>query len=81
MELSSPELIQQLTQSPAQQNPSTNRPNVPSTVRRGSRSCECMQCRTCMDNARWERIFQEKFADPSYYQKRPVRHGSSLHGV
>ena len=21
-------------------------------------------CRTCSDNARWERIFQEKFADP-----------------
>jgi hypothetical protein len=32
----------------------------------------------CADNARWERIFQEKFADPSYYSDPATRHGSSL---
>jgi hypothetical protein len=35
-------------------------------------------CRTCSDNARWERIFQEKFADPSYYSNPTTRNGSSL---
>jgi hypothetical protein len=30
-----------------------------------------------VDNARWERIFQEKFADPNYYAK-PLRRDSSL---
>src|SRR5690242_13990814 len=29
--------------------------------RRTSGRCTCGQCRNCMENARWERIFQEKF--------------------
>jgi len=29
--------------------------------------CTCGVCHTCRDNDRWERIFQEKFADPTYY--------------
>lgn len=39
--------------------------------------CNCGQCATCQDDARWERIFREKFADPLYYQ-RPMRGKSSL---
>jgi hypothetical protein len=35
-------------------------------------------CRRCSENARWERIFQEKFADPSYYSYPTTRNGSSL---
>ena len=35
-------------------------------------------CRRCSENARWERIFQEKFADPSYYSNPTTRNGSSL---
>ena len=35
-------------------------------------------CRMCTDNARWERIFQEKFADPGYYSNPVTRNGSSL---
>jgi|NGEPerStandDraft_6_1074524.scaffolds.fasta_scaffold541457_1 hypothetical protein len=35
-------------------------------------------CRWCIDNARWERIFQEKFADPGYYSNPTTRNGSSL---
>ena len=42
--------------------------------------CECGRCAPCIENARWERIFQEKFADPNYYVKAPIRHASSLHG-
>lgn len=32
--------------------------------------CTCGVCYTCRDNDRWERIFQEKFADPTYYMRR-----------
>lgn len=32
--------------------------------------CTCGVCSTCRDNDRWERIFQEKFADPTYYMRR-----------
>lgn len=44
------------------------------------RRCQCGQCAACLDNARWERIFQEKFADPTYYERRSVRQWSSLVG-
>ena len=40
--------------------------------------CTCGQCFTCLDNAKWDRIFNEKFADPDYYSRRAVRHSSSL---
>jgi hypothetical protein len=40
--------------------------------------CQCGVCQTCQDSARWERIFQEKFADPDYYERRPPHQGSSL---
>lgn len=50
----------------------------PQTKRRLARRCRCGQCTTCLDNARWELIFQEKFADPHYYAPRPVRHTSAL---
>jgi hypothetical protein len=39
--------------------------------------CTCGVCHTCRDNDRWERIFQEKFADPTYYIKR-LRRDSTL---
>jgi excisionase family DNA binding protein len=40
--------------------------------------CLCGSCKPCQDAARWERVFQEKFADPDYYSRRVSRHGSSL---
>jgi hypothetical protein len=42
------------------------------------RRCQCGVCPACRDAAKWERIFQEKFADPDYYGVRQVRFGSSL---
>src|ERR1035438_4250176 len=42
------------------------------------RRCSCGVCRGCIENARWERIFREKFADPNYYNDGQVRRGSSL---
>jgi len=42
------------------------------------RRCRCGQCAICIDNAKWERVFQQKFADPDYYKPRFARQGSSL---
>jgi hypothetical protein len=42
------------------------------------RGCRCGKCARCLDNARWERIFKQKFEDPSYYAHRPLRVGSTL---
>jgi hypothetical protein len=46
-----------------------------------SRICTCGSCSRCRDNARWNRIFDEKFADPSYYGRMSIRHDSSLAGA
>jgi hypothetical protein len=43
--------------------------------------CRCGQCKRCMDNLRWDRIYNEKFADPAYYGGRLVRHNSALGGA
>jgi hypothetical protein len=40
--------------------------------------CACGTCVRCLDNARWERIFAEKFADPNYYANRGPRIVSPL---
>lgn len=40
--------------------------------------CRCGECAACIDSARWERIFQEKFADPNYYDRPLAGNGSSL---
>jgi hypothetical protein len=40
--------------------------------------CHCGICPRCQEEARWDRIFNERFADPDYYKERPARFGSSL---
>ena len=40
--------------------------------------CSCGTCHQCLDNKRWELIFNAKFADPDYYRDRPVTHASPL---
>jgi hypothetical protein len=40
--------------------------------------CRCGVCRTCTEEARWEKVFREKFADPTYYGDRPPRFSSPL---
>jgi hypothetical protein len=42
------------------------------------RQCQCGRCPACLDNARWERIFKQKFADPDYYSYSRIPQGSSL---
>ena len=42
-------------------------------------SGKCMTCSTCVTNAKWEKVFNEKFADPDYYKAGlPTRIGSTL---
>ena len=40
--------------------------------------CECGQCPSCVEAARWERIYQEKFADANYYRRSELRYASPL---
>jgi hypothetical protein len=46
--------------------------------RNSQKDCRCQRCPACIDNARWERIFQEKFADPTYYARKLGRHSSPI---
>jgi hypothetical protein len=43
--------------------------------------CRCGVCHTCSEDARWDRVFKEKFADPTYYGNRPPRFSSPLSEV
>jgi hypothetical protein len=60
------------------------RPNTPVTYcapvakANGRRNCRCGLCGDCVENARWERVFQTKFADPEYYGGLRVRNTSPL---
>ncbi len=46
--------------------------------RRLRQYCRCGQCRWCLDNARWDQIYNDKFADPAYYGHIVMRHNSTL---
>lgn len=43
--------------------------------------CKCGECKWCLDNVRWDRIFNEKFADPAYYGQLILGHNSCLAGA
>lgn len=85
MDLANPELIASLLV--GEQKPRK------STARHGSlestashrvakvRRCQCGACNRCVENARWDKIFDEKFADCEYYNPRPVHVGSSLESL
>ena len=84
MQLSTPQTIEALLASIGEPVRGARR-RIPAVVDRTpvrahkpSRCPRGCACRMCADNARWERIFQEKFADPSYYSDPATRHGSSL---
>jgi len=54
----------------------------PAKARRASGRCHCGQCRNCQENARWERIFQEKFANSDYYHHEiRVHYASPLSSI
>jgi hypothetical protein len=82
VELSNSELIRSLMAGFNSVDRIPHRDNIstsPRPARVGRRQrCRCGQCRECVDNARWERIFAEKFADPNYYTRSVVRAESPL---
>lgn len=55
-----------------------SRPKAPPVRNDRRRRCVCGRCRQCHENARWERIFLEKFADPTYYSQFGPRTASPL---
>jgi hypothetical protein len=73
MELSSPEVIRSLIA--VKSSPDHIAPRGGALASRQPtysdrrRHCQCGRCRACVENARWERIFAEKFADPNYYTR------------
>jgi hypothetical protein len=84
MQLSTPQTIEALLASigaPVRGSRHRNPVVVNQKPVRAHKSSRCLcgcTCRMCTDNARWERIFQEKFADPTYYSDPTTRNGSSL---
>ena len=80
MELASPESIRALLRAQGDPAPVRRRQGGQEAVAPASRGrkvrCRCGRCPQCLDNARWDRIFAEKFADPDYYA-RPVTHVAS----
>lgn len=82
MELASSDSIRALIQGYGLPTSTRLRPGAhnvagPAKTRRKGR-CKCGACRQCLDDAKWERIFAEKFADPNYYTEPASRGGSSL---
>jgi len=56
-------------------------PASPGTKVKQRQHCRCGACKWCIDNARWDRIFNEKFVDHTYYATLPMRRSSSLAGA
>ena len=89
MELTDPRVIAQLSN--AFQATQTKRPPRPRMTQGAafsgyqasmhkSRRCKCGKCAVCLENTRWDRIYNEKFADPNYYVKDlTIRFTSPLH--
>ena len=80
MELADPNIITALRESHERRTPKprlTRWPVTEESRTSRSRRCQCGTCAFCVSNARWQRIFNEKFADPDYY-KVAIRQGSSL---
>ena len=82
MELSSPELIGSLLALQGAARRARSRRSTSAAIQPSGggrrRNCHCGHCRECQDNARWERIFAEKFADPTYYGRLVTRAESPL---
>ena len=82
MELSGPESIRALMRehgNPTQIGRHRGAQDATQPTRKDRRMrCNCGQCRRCLEDARWERIFAKKFADPDYYKRRVVRRSSPL---
>jgi hypothetical protein len=77
VELTDPKIIDAL-RGEVQRRRKSRQTKMPEGKPDRKRRCLCGICPVCLDNARWEAIFNAKFADPDYYKPRPVRGASSL---
>ena len=86
MELADPRLLEELIAAhakisrgrPSQQRKQANAARVQLAPCPKVKRCHCGVCLRCREEARWDRIFKERFADPDYYKQRPARFGSSM---
>ncbi len=71
MELASPESIRALISDFENSQPRQHCRGARKSPDRSHKNgpCQCGRCAECRENARWERIFAEKFADPDYYTR------------
>ena|ERR1700761_1516929 len=69
-------IVEKPAQRPAAEKAFTRVITLPKRLQRPG--CRCGSCSTCLDDARWDRIFNEKFADPTYYKGRMPSHASPL---
>jgi len=85
LELTRADSIRDLIASPVKKAPERRygrNPNaLPAGVHDRRKHCRCGVCRQCVDNARWDRIFAEKFADPTYYSHLTPRTTSPLASI
>jgi len=66
---------------PASRNRSRKCETTRRTVRKRqdhSAPCHCGECPGCLEEARWERIFTEKFVSTDYYGERHLQNWSTL---
>ena len=85
MELSSSESIRALIAAFGNPTPARRLRGTQNAVRPANKNrkvrCTCGRCPQCLDNARWERIFAEKFADPEYYTRCVMHRASPLTSI
>ena len=73
--------LARLTRGPRMTHLAKGAPDIyvpPAAKSHSRRHCRCGACESCLENARWEAIFQKKFADPDYYGGIAVKHSSPL---
>jgi hypothetical protein len=68
--------IRKLPHEPVPSKPLASPLQLPKRIHR--RRCSCGKCPQCLENARWEKVFTEKFADPLYYNRDSLRYSSPL---
>jgi hypothetical protein len=85
MELADPRTLQELCEAHARISQGRRPGRRPGAQTRVTASpcpkvkrCHCGVCFRCQEDARWERIFNERFADPDYYSERPTPFGSTM---
>ena len=84
VELAAQEIIEHLLKPPKRGARSAGRARRELAVeekRIRDKRCACGGCRSCQEAARWERIYRDRFEDPTYYEGPAVRFSSPLESL